>query len=82
MNKIYIQRFKREPRSIRVIWHYPNSEPVETIFYRHIDGSWHPDPETKQRGSQFIQDLNEAILRWHKRRNTNPYTPIRVWFAK
>ena len=81
MTKIYIQRFKREARSIQVIWHFPDSDPVETRFYRHIDGSWHPDPETKKRGNPFIHDLNDAIMLWNKKRNTKHYVPVRVWFG-
>lgn len=81
MRKIYIQRFKREARSIQVIWHFSESDPVETRFYRHIDGSWHPDPETKLRGDQFIHDLNDAIQHWAKRKKTSHHVPVRVWFA-
>ena len=79
MKKIKVTYFNRGKRHIAINW-YHAGEKHETLIYKHMDGSWHLDPETAALGEEFVEELRRACDRFERRKN-NPYKNIRVWFA-
>lgn len=87
MDYIRVTSFTRTERAILVDW--KNEEGIFTShFYKHCDGSWHPDPDTNERGKEFMCRLNEACIRFAEKKPEKKIRPkrrkrdrIQVWFG-
>lgn len=85
MKDITVTSFTRTERTVIVTWKDEAGISV-SHFYRHCDGSWHPDPDTLARGTEFMQALNSACLRYAGRKpakkpQRKKKERILVWFA-
>ena len=87
MNNITVTSFTRTERLIAVDWK-AEDDVITSHFYKHCDGSWHADPETRARGQEFLCRLNEACIRYSEKKPVKKIRPkrrkrerIQVWFG-
>lgn len=85
MKDIRVTSFTRAERVLVIEW-TDDTGSCTSHFYRHSDGSWHPDPDTLARGKEFLQKLNEACIRYSRKKPAEKKCRkkkerIGVWFA-
>ena len=82
MKSIVVTKIRFSKHCISVSGIY-DGEGFEAMLYRHSDHSWHPDPETREKGERFMEALQRQMFSTLTPKPAKPekHRPRDTWFG-